>query len=55
MLLLLQVGCSKLALKRDRFYCIISRLKRAAKNASTNGGDASRVGIIKRKDTSYTK
>ena len=28
---------------------------RAAPNASSNGGDASRVGIIKRKDTNYTK
>ena len=25
------------------------------KNASTNGGDASRVGLIKRKDTNHTK
>ena len=28
---------------------------RCEKNASTNGGDASRVGKIKREDTSYTK
>ena len=54
--------------KRDRFCRILSSLKRAAKNASikrkpqtqapnatTNGGDASRVGIMKRKDTNSTK
>ena len=37
-----------------RFCCILSCLKRAGKNASTNGGDASRVGIIKRKNTNDT-
>ena len=54
MLLPLQVGCSKLASKARQF---LSHYKlpetRCEKNASTNGGDASRVGIIKRKDTSY--
>ena len=29
-----------------RFCCILSCLERAEKNASTNGGDASRVGEI---------
>ena len=56
MLLPLQAGCSKLASKARPFLLHYKLLKRAAKkNASTNGGDASRVGIIKRKDTSYTK
>ena len=45
-------SCSALAdmpwhQKRDRFWNILSCQKRAAKNASTNGGDASRVGIEK--------
>ena len=56
MLLPLQVGYSKLASKARQFLLHYKLPEtRCEKNASTNGGDASRVGIIKRKDTSYTK
>ena len=56
MLLPLQVVCSKLASKARPFLLHYKLLEtRYKKNASTNGGDASRVGKIKRKDTSYAK
>jgi hypothetical protein len=56
MLLPLQAGCSKLALKAKPFLLHYKLLKRAAKKTQAlMRGDASRVGIIKKKDTSYTK
>ena len=56
MLLPFQVECSKSASKARPFLLHFKLPEtRCKKNASTNGGDASRVGIIKRKDTSYTK
>ena len=47
MLLPLQVGCSKLASKARQFLLHYKLPEtRCEKNASTNGGDASRVGFF---------